>query len=415
MPVSSLELRQKKAKLVHDARDVYKRAEDEKRDLSAEDQGVFDRLMTDAEKLDSEIERMEKLETIERSLSQSQGRVTTASQPGAKPDEVRGEKPKRLRETDEYRDAFNRYLMGGREEVSYDELRALQADSQIAGGYTVAPEQFMNDLIIFVNNMVFMRGLARIEKVTNAQSLGVPALDNDPADSDWTSELNTGSEDSTMTFGKRELIPHPVAKRIKVSNKLLRLSTGSESLVRERLAYKFGVTLEKAYLLGSGTNQPLGIFTASNNGVPTGQDVSTGNTATAVQADNLFNVKFSLKFQHQQAGVWIFNRTVIRDIMKLKDGEGRYLWQPGLTAGTPNTLLDRPVYMSEYAPNTMTTGLYVGAFFNPAFYWIADSITLEMQRLVELYAEANQVGLIGRWETDGMPVLSEAFARVALA
>ena len=37
-----------------------------------------------------------------------------------------------------------------------------------------------------------------------------------------------------------------------------------------------------------------------------------------------------------------------------------------------------------------------------------------IQRLNELYARTNQVGFIGRLETDGMPVLGEAFARVKL-
>ena len=53
----------------------------------------------------------------------------------------------------------------------------------------------------------------------------------------------------------------------------------------------------------------------------------------------------------------------------------------------------------------------LGDFSN---YWIADSLALEMQRLVELYATTNQVALIGRMESDGMPVLEEAFVRVKL-
>ena len=39
---------------------------------------------------------------------------------------------------------------------------------------------------------------------------------------------------------------------------------------------------------------------------------------------------------------------------------------------------------------------------------------MQVQRLVELYAETNQTGMIGRMESDGMPVLAEAFVRVQL-
>jgi HK97 family phage major capsid protein len=72
------------------------------------------------------------------------------------------------------------------------------------------------------------------------------------------------------------------------------------------------------------------------------------------------------------------------------------------------------VFLSEYAPNTFTSGKYVGILGDFRFYWIADALDMQIQRLVELYAETNQVGLIGRLETDGMPVLSEAFTRVTL-
>jgi len=74
-----------------------------------------------------------------------------------------------------------------------------------------------------------------------------------------------------------------------------------------------------------------------------------------------------------------------------------------------------PISMSEYAPSTLTTGLYVGILGDFSNYWIADALDMQVQRLVELYAEANQVGFIGRLETDGMPVLEEAFSRVKLA
>ncbi len=68
--------------------------------------------------------------------------------------------------------------------------------------------------------------------------------------------------------------------------------------------------------------------------------------------------------------------------------------------------------MSEYVPNTFTTGQYVGLLGDMSFYWIADAIELQIQRLVELYAEQNQTGFIGRLESDAMPVLEEAFSRI---
>jgi len=70
---------------------------------------------------------------------------------------------------------------------------------------------------------------------------------------------------------------------------------------------------------------------------------------------------------------------------------------------------------SEWAPSTFTTGQYVGLLGDFSWYWIADAMSMQIQRLNELYAETNQVGFIGMLETDGAPVLEETFVRVKLA
>jgi HK97 family phage major capsid protein len=315
----------------------------------------------------------------------------------------------------EYRDAFRSFLRYGMNRAG-SEFRAMQMDIDTTGGFLLASEEFVAQLIKFVNNIVFVRQKATVYPVTKAESLGVPSLDTDVADPDWTGEIVAAGEDSSLTVGKRTLTPRPLSKLVKVSRTLLqRAIISPETLVSERLAYKFAVVEENAFLNGTGANQPLGVFTASDMGVTTSRDVSTDNTTTAVTADGLINAKYSLKVQYWPKAEWIFNRTVVRDIRKLKDGNGQYLWLAGLQGDRPSTILETPYSMSEYAPNTMTTGLYVGIIGDFSFYWIADALNYELQRLDELFAQTNQVGFIGRRAVDGMPVLAEAFARVKLA
>jgi HK97 family phage major capsid protein len=314
--------------------------------------------------------------------------------------------------TAEYRAAFGAAIVRGTPIPA--EARALQADDYVSGGALVAPVQFQRDLIQAVDDAVFMRQFGTVRTVRGAQSLGFPSLDADPADGDWTSELATGSEDSSMVFGGRELTPHPLAKRLKVSAKLLRIDPAAEALVRERLAYKFAITMEKAGLTGHGAGQPLGIFTASANGISTGRDVTAGTT-TLPTANGLKDVKYSIKGNYWPRCRWMFHRTVVKEIAKLVDGNGRYLWEDQIRMGEPDRLLGFPVSMSEYVPNTLTTGLYYGILGDLSFYWWADALGMTLQRLAELYAETNQIGFIGRLESDGMPVLEEAFARAKLA
>ena len=106
--------------------------------------------------------------------------------------------------------------------------------------------------------------------VTGRTTSDIPTLDANPADADWTSELATGSADTTTAFGKRTWKPNPIAKRVLISNKLLRTSPiDVEAYMRDRLAYKFGITQEKAFLTGDGVAKPLGVFTASADGART--------------------------------------------------------------------------------------------------------------------------------------------------
>lgn len=314
-----------------------------------------------------------------------------------------------------YRAAFRQWLRGGMAAVGADGVRALQAGTGAEGGFLTAPMQMAAGMIKAADNLVFLRQLATVETVPTAGSLGVVSLDADPDDGDWTVELGTGSEDAAMAFGRRQMTPHPVAKRIKISNRLLAQAAGVEGLVQRRLAYKFAVTEEKAFLLGDGQAKPLGVFTASNDGVPTSRDVSAGNTTTAITYDGLVAAKYAIKAGYRRNAGWLFHRDAIKNLLLIKDSAGLPIWQPSITDGTPDRLLGHPMYESEYVPNTFTTGLYVGMFADFSYYWIVDALAMQFQRLVELYAETNQTGIICRRELDGQPVLGEAFARVKLA
>lgn len=410
------ELLEKRANLIRQAREIIEAAEKEDRALTQEEENQYNKLLDEADKLKQRVDRAQRQMQMEAELNQpfdgnGDGPTHTRQDPAQQP----GSEADRERQADEARQgAFRGYLQRGLRGMTNQEVRALQTDLDVSGGFITTPQQFVNNLIKFVDDMVFIRQWGTSNPVTMAQSLGVPTLENDPADADWTVELAVGSEDSTMSFGKRELYPHPLAKLIKVSRKLLRLNPSVETLVRDRLGYKFGITWEKAALTGSGSNQPLGVFTASSDGISTSRDVSTGNTSSSIQFAGLYEAKYTLKQNYWPRARWLFHQDGQKQIAKLTDGESRYMWQESVRVGEPDRLLGIPTFMSQYAPNTFTTGQYVGILGDFSFYWYADALMFEIQRLEELYAETNQVGLIGRWESDGMPVLEEAFVRVKL-
>lgn len=396
------ELREQRARIVAEMRSILDAAENDKRSPTAEETAKHDQLFGKTEELRAAISAEERQIELDRDLAARSDEEHRAKS---------GDPSAELR-----MNGFRSWLMGASSGEGLSEFRALSVGTDTEGGFLVTPEQFVAQLIKSVDNLVTIRRRATVIPVATAKSLGVPTLDADPADADWTTELQTGNEDSTMAFGKRVLNPHPFAKSIKVSNDLLRKSMlPAEQIVMQRMAYKFAVTEETAFMTGSGVSRPLGVFTASADGISTARDVSSGNTTTSIGFDGLIGAKYAVKSQYWAKASWIFHRDAMAQISKLKDGDGQYVWRQSVREGEPDMVLGHPIDISEYAPSTFTTGLYVGLFGDFSFYWIADAMSMQMQRLSELYALSNQTGFIGRQEVDGMPVLGEAFARVKLA
>lgn len=401
-------MRQRRTQLASEARQILDAAQEAGRDLEGDEESRFDSLMEEADRVESDIEREERLRRAEREDD------IDPDDPGTRHRDPAGEGD----EDEQRMRLFRDYVANGR--LDYERARALNMGVDMEGGHLVAPQQFVADLLQEVDDMVDIRRLANVTQLTEGESLGRPALDTDLNDADWTSEIETGSQDDALRFGKRELRPHPLAKRVLASRTLLRRATlDPEAIVRSRLAYKFGVTEEKAYMTGDGNQKPLGVFTASSQGISTARDASVStdgnslvNTSGGNAADNLIDAKYILKPQYWRRARWLFHRFAVRGIRKLKDANDQYVWQPGLAGSRPDTILDIPYTVNEFVPSSFANNAYFGMLADFSFYWIADSLQLDLQRLVELYAESNQVGFIGRAETDGMPTLEEAFVRL---
>ena len=157
------------------------------------------------------------------------------------------------------------------------------------------------------------------------------------------------------------------------------------------------------FMGGSTSGKPLGVL-AATGGAETGV---TSASSTAITADELMDLFYSLKSPYRKKAVWVLNDSTIKAVRKLKDSTGQYLWQPSLMAGTPDTLLGRPVKTSAYMP-VIAAGAKTIAFGDFSYYWIADRQGRSFKRLNELYAANGQVGFLGSQRVDGKLVLSEA-------
>jgi len=46
---------------------------------------------------------------------------------------------------------------------------------------------------------------------------------------------------------------------------------------------------------------------------------------------------------YRARSTWLMNGTTLASVRKLKDSQDRYIWQPSLIPGQPETIRDRPV------------------------------------------------------------------------
>ena len=105
--------------------------------------------------------------------------------------------------------------------------------------------------------------------------------------------------------------------------------------------------------------------------------------------------------------MWVLNEQTVKALRKIKDNTGNFIWQPSVSAGLPDTILNRPVYTSSFVP-TLEGSAKPILFGDMHYYWIADREGRRFQRLNELYAPNGQVGFLSSERVDGKLILPEA-------
>ena len=196
---------------------------------------------------------------------------------------------------------------------------------------------------------------------------------------------------------------------IKVSDELLQDSVFNiESYISAEFARRIGAAEEEAFITGNGTGKPTGLLHATN-GAGTGV-TTAGNSITA---DEIIDLVHSVKSVYRKKSIFLLNDSTIKAIRKLKDGNGQYLWQPGIKEGQPDTLLNYKLVTSPFMLE-VGAGNKVILFGDFKSYWIADRQGRSFQRLNELYAATGQVGFRATQRVDGRLVLAEAMKCLAV-
>jgi HK97 family phage major capsid protein len=303
------------------------------------------------------------------------------------------------------RRAFANFLRLGHDRMVADEVRALVVGDDTKGGY-LAPAEFQAEVIKGIVEISPIRQAVRVGS-TSAGSVILPKLTGRPT-ATWVGE-DEERDETTMTYGQLEIPVHELACYIDVSLRLLEDSAVNvESEIAAELSQEFALKEGSAFSNGDGAKKPVGIQRANI------AEIANGH-ATNLNADKLIGLLYSLPAAYRNNGSWMMNSTTLGIVRTLKDGQGNYIWQPGLQAGQPSTLLGRPVIEDNTMPD-----IGAGAFpiiygdFSKA-YRIYDRVGMSILRDPYTQATKGLVRFHARRRVGGGPVLTEALRKLKMA
>ena len=387
-----LELREKRAKVWETAKAFL----DSKRGadglLAAEDVNTYEKMETEVVDLGKEIDRLERQAALDAELSKPVNTPLTGKPAGTSCEEKTG------RASAEYRHSFWNAMRA--KVPSHEVLNALQIGTDSEGGYLV-PDEVEHTLVEALEEQNIFRSLAHVIQ-TSSGDRKIPVVASKGTAS-WVDEEGSIPE-SDDAFSQVSIGAYKLGTMIKVSEELLNDSVFDlEAYISREFARRIGNKEEEAFFGGDGKGKPLGVLAATG-----GAEVGvTAASATALTVDEVFDLFYSLKAPYRKSAVFLMNDASVKALRKLKDNNGQYLWQPSLTAGTPDTLLGRPVYTSAYMP-PMAAGAKSVLFGDLSYYWVADRQGRSFRRLGELFAPTGQVGFLATQRVDGKLILPEA-------
>ena len=386
-------MREKRVKLWEAAKAFVESRKDVSGTLSAEDSATYDQMEADVIRMGKEIERLERQEALDLEFDRPTARTLTD-----KPIAPEGKTEKTGRASDSYKAAFWRTMRD--KAVPHEMLNALQVGTDSEGGYLV-PDEYEHTLIESLEEENIFRRFAHIIR-TSSGDRKIPIVVSKGTAS-WIDE-EAAYPESDDAFGQTSISAYKLATMIKVSDELLHDSVFDvASYIAREFARRIGAAEEEAFFTGNGTGKPTGLLHTTG-----GAEVGvTAKSTTALTFDEVMDLFYSLRAPYRRSAVFLTNDATMKALRQLKNGNGDYIWQPSVTAGTPDTILNRPGYTSTFMP-TIAAGAKAMVFGDMNYYWIADREGRKFQRLNELYAPTGQVGFLASQRVDGKLILPEA-------
>lgn len=350
-----------------------------------------------------------KTEALERQLSELEGKIGRRGTPATDgdPEEAAKIKNRQMKAA-----LFKAMKWNPTTMQSFDlhmgDQKSLIVNSDTAGGY-LAPPEYVQEIIMDATEYSPIRTIAR-QRSTTRHNVLIPKRTTTAAAS-WVNETGTRSETTNPAFGMEEIRTHEMYAMTKVSwQELEDAGFNLEAFLRAEFSEQFGITEGTAFVSGSGNGKPEGFMTHASVG-----EVNSGH-ASQITADGLIALYFEPKEQYLTNASWCLSRSTLKTIRQLKDGNGQYLWAPGIrNEPRPATILDRPYIICPDMPS-IGAGLYPVAFgdFRRA-YIIIDRIVIEMMSDPYTSKGTGMVEFSARKRVGGQVIQAEAIKKLKIS
>lgn len=388
-----LEMREQRAALVTEARDIHNKSVEEKREMTGDEEARYNTITGDMDKLKVKIDREERLLNEERELEQREGRKT-----GGK-DEKRSDDEKDA----EYRALYTKFLKDGVESLSPEERSTIQekramntGTTGVAGGYTI-PTGFYADLIQAMKTFGGMRQVSRVMPTATGNQLLIPTVNNTAQVGKILGESTAAVSADPASFGQTALGAFKYTSDIiLIPIELIQDSAfDMEGYARGVIADRIARITNTHFTVGTGSGQPLGIVPSAS----LGKTGANGQT-TSIIADDFIDMEHSIDPVYRAKAKWMLHDSSLKAVKKLKDGQGRFLWLPGLAVNEPDTILNYGYQINQDMP-VMGVSAKSLLFGDLGSYWIRDVMDVSIVRFAEKYMDAGQVGFVAFSRHDG--------------
>lgn len=368
-------LQERRAGVWEEAKALLDTAENEKRELTAEEEQTYQRLNADLDAIDTRAKELAAAEQRNKDADEA-FRALLDKEPA--PEQQRGavdQETKRVRDWLTGVSGSRALEIGPSQRMPLDQ-RTLSKLSAGAGANTV-PISFYNQL---VQHMIETSGVLAagptVLRTATGEQLQIPKTTAHSASAGIVAEAGTLSANEP-TFGQVSLDAYKYGFLLQVSHELAN-DTGVDLL--GYLAMQAGRALGNGFgahlVTGTGSSQPNGVLTASTLG-----KTGSASVAGAPNGDDLIDLFYSVIAPYRQSSScgWMMRDATVAAIRKLKDSTGQYLWQPGLTEGSPDRILGKPVYTDPNMPAVALAAKSI-LFGDFSTYFVREVETVRFER-----------------------------------